>query len=210
MWIFLGVVAFLAILITVILMLPVYIIIKNDQNGELILRYKILWKVFGEDPDPDMPIIKMLREASGIARLEKKNLKSSAKQTGLSFAVSQTLKIVIDLLREIISLLKYCTIKKFHIKVVCSEEDAAKTAISYGQCCCALYPLVSLLNSMLKIRKKGQRVEVLCDYLSGKDSFKLDFLISVRFYRVLAAFFRIAYKEAKRTAQEQALQQTKQ
>ncbi|MBR2447526.1 MAG: hypothetical protein IKB29_00930, partial [Clostridia bacterium] len=75
MWIFLSVLLFLILLITVILLLPISVIIKTDQNDELILRYRFLFKTYGEDPDPNNPIIKTLKEASGISRLEKENLK---------------------------------------------------------------------------------------------------------------------------------------
>ena len=210
MWIFLSIVGVIALIILAILMLPVYIIIKSDENGELILRYKILFKTFGENPDPNNPILKALKKASGISRLEKKNLKSSAKETGISTTVSQTLRIVIDVLREVVAILKYCTAKRFYIKVVCAEEDAADTAISYGKCCAAVYPIAGLLSSIMKVRKKGQHIDISCDYLGGKDDFQFDFLISVRLYHVIAAFFRIAFKEAKRTVDEQTIRQPKQ
>ena len=66
MWIALGIVGFLAALITVILILPVKVIIKSDGNDELYLRYKFLGKTYGEDPDPNDPIILMLKKAGGV------------------------------------------------------------------------------------------------------------------------------------------------
>ena len=70
MWIFLGILAFIIILIIAILLLPVYVILRSDENGEVYLRYKILFKTFGEDPDPNNPIIKTLLDASGISELK--------------------------------------------------------------------------------------------------------------------------------------------
>ena len=61
-------------------MLPVFIIIKTDDNGEIILRYKILNKIFGEEPDPDNPIIQVIKKGSGISKIESKNLKTSAEK----------------------------------------------------------------------------------------------------------------------------------
>ena len=52
MWIAIGIAGFIAVLITVILLLPVKVIIKNDENNELILRYRFLFKTYGENPDP--------------------------------------------------------------------------------------------------------------------------------------------------------------
>ena len=77
MWIALGIVGGLAALITVILLLPVKVIIRNDEQNELILRYKFLFKTYGEDPDPNDPIIKALKEASGVNRFQKRELKET-------------------------------------------------------------------------------------------------------------------------------------
>lgn len=210
MWIFLGIVGFIALLVIVILLLPVYVILRSDENGDVYLRYKILFKTFGEDPDPNNPIIKTLKEASGISRLEKKNLKSDVKKEGLYETLGQTCRLLMGLLKELASLLKYCTAKKFVFKVVCSEETAADTAISYGRCCAVVYPLASFLSSIMKVRKKGQHIDISCDYTGGNDSFSYEFVIWTRFYHVLAAFFRVAIKEAKRTAEKQIEEQNNQ
>ena len=58
MWIFLGIVAGLAAIVAIIWSLPVYVIIKSGEDGELILLYRFLGKWYGEDPDPNNPIIK--------------------------------------------------------------------------------------------------------------------------------------------------------
>lgn len=203
MWIFLGVVGFIALLITIILLLPVYVILRTDENGDVYLRYKILFKTFGENPDPNNPILKTLKEASGISRLEKKNIKSDVEKDGFYETLGQTCRLLTGLLKELASLLKYCHAKKFVFKVVCAEETAADTAISYGQCCAIVYPLASFLSSIMNVKKRGQKIDISCDYEGKKGSFDYDFVIWVRFYHVLAAFFRVAVKEAKRTAEKQ-------
>lgn len=210
MWIFLGIVAFIALLITIILLLPVYIILKSDENGEVYLRYKFLFKTFGEDPNPDNPILKTLKEASGISRLEKQNLKSDVKKEGFYETLGQSCRLLMGLLKEIAALLKHCTAKKFVFRVICAEETAADTAISYGQCCAVVYPISAFLSSVMKVKRKGQHIDVSCDYNSGKGSFSYDFLISVKVCHVLAAFFRIAIKEAKRNAEKQIEEQNQQ
>ena len=46
MWIVLSIIAIIMLLITIILLLPVTVIIKTNRQGELIFRYKILFKTF--------------------------------------------------------------------------------------------------------------------------------------------------------------------
>lgn len=204
MWIFLGVAALLAAVITAILLLPVGIIVKTDQNGELIFRYKLLFKTFGEKSDPDSSFSKTLKKAIGISRFEKQNLQSKVQKTGLANTVSQTGRVLVDLLKEIAGILKHCTAKRLRIRIVCAEEQAADTALSYGRCCAAVYPIAGVIGSVMKVREKGRSIDISCDYVSGQSVFEVDCLISVRILRVLAAFLRVAFKEAKRTIGEQS------
>lgn len=199
MWIFLSIVAVTAAVIFIILMLPIHFIIKTDENGELFLRYTFLGKVYGENPDPNSPILQTLKKVSGIGRLEKGKFREDTKKIGVTGSVSQYCRIIIDLLREICKLIGKCTAKRFVIEVVCSEEDAADTAISFGRTYALLSPVVGILSSVMKIRKKGERISVTCDYTGKGASFKYDFLLRIRLHHALAALWRITMKEARRT-----------
>lgn len=203
MWIFLSVLGFICLIIAVILLLPVKIIIKNDEDGELYLRYKILFKTFGEDPDPNDPIIRTLKELSGITRIEKKNLEKNVKAAGYLTTAAEICRLLADFLKELGSLLKYCTAKKFRFKLTCSGKDAAEAAINYGKCCSFVYPITAALGSSMKVRKKGYDVNVICDFTDGKEELEYEFIISVILAHALAAFFRVALKEARRQAEEQ-------
>ncbi len=199
MWIFLGITAFLAAVIFILLMLPIHIIIKTDEKGELFLRYTFLGKVYGENPDPNNPLLLTLKKVSGVSRLEKGKFREDTKNLGVTGSVSQYCRIIIDLLREICQLIGKCTAKRFLIEVVCSEENAADTAISYGRTYAVLSPIVGILSAVMKIRKKGQQISVTCDYSGQGASLKYDFLLRIRLHHALAALLRITLKEARRT-----------
>lgn len=203
MWIFLGIVAFLAAVIAVILSLPVYVIVKSDENGELVLLYKFLGKLYGENPDPNNPILKQIKKSSGVARIEKQGFQKSLAESGFFATMVDTCRILADLLIEIGHILKYCTAKRFEIEAVCAEENAAETAIRYGQYCAAIYPLAGALSANMKVRKKARRIDIRCDFTGGKPSFRYDFLIMVRLRHALAALWRVSLKEAERTYQSQ-------
>lgn len=203
MWIALGIVAFLALLITVILLLPVYIIFQNDEDDQLQILYKILFKTFGEEPDPDNPILKGLKKSSGLARIEKQQLEKTIDQSGVYETVAETCRIVWDLLKEVAALLKYCTLKTFRLRVMCSGEDAVEAAMDYGQCCAVVYPVAGALSAMMKTRKKAWDMDIRCDFSGGDAVFDYRIVVSVRVCRLLAAFFRVALEEAKRTVAEE-------
>jgi hypothetical protein len=207
MWIFLSFVGFIALIVLAIMFLPVHVIIKTDEKGELFLRYKILFKVFGEDPNPNDPIIKTLKEAVGINRLKNQNLQKSIKNQGMASTLNETLRLLFDLIKELCGLLKYCTAKSFKFNIVCHGKDAADAAMEYGQCCAIVYPFLGALSSIIKIKKRGQKINIFCDYTNEmEDKFQYDIVLSIFMYHILAAFFRVAYKEAKRTALDDAPQ----
>ena len=197
MWIVLGILAFLATLITVILLLPVKIILKNDENNELILRYKYLFKTFGEDPDPDDPIVKALLSATGVERLQTKNVQKNIQTEGLKSTISASFSMLIDLLKEVVALLKRCTVTRLRVPIRASGEDADDAAIHYGQCCTATYSLLNILRSFLKVRKRGCNIDLGCNFFE-KSVFRYEVVLSIRAARVLGGLWRVAMAEARR------------
>lgn len=198
MWIALGIVGFLAALITVILLLPVRVVLRNDEKNQLILRYKFLGRLYGEDPNPDAPIIKALKTASGVERLEKAKLKKTVENEGLSKTVADSYEIVVDLLKEVLALLKRCKITKLWVKILCAGEEADEAAIHYGQCCTATYSLLNILNSFVRVRKRGCKIHIGCDFCETESVFRYHVELTARVGPVLAALWRVVLAEARR------------
>lgn len=203
MWILLEILLFLAALITVVLLLPVYVIIKSGVQQELVLRYRFLGKTYGEEPDPNNPIILALKKSAGIQRFEKENLQRSVKKGGLSATVKESVQILLDLLEQVLDLLQYCTATRFCLTLVSAGEDPADAALQYGRNCALVYPLVGLISSRLHLPRRGRKIDIRCDMDGGSAEFSYDICIRIRVCYVLKAFLRIAYAEAKRTYEEE-------
>ncbi len=202
MWIFLSVISLIAAIIIALLLSPVLVIIKTDENDELIIRYKLLNKLYGENPDPKSPVVRALKKTSGISRLEKSQIKTNLENTGVYDTLKDSIDLILDLLKKIVELLKKCTAKTFKLKIVCAEGDAAETAISYGKSCALVYPLLGFVDSFLNIRKRGADISIDCDYEKKQGSIELEIVLSIPLYRVLGAFIKVVYKEALRTASD--------
>ena len=198
MWIALGIIGGLAALITIILLLPVKIIIKSDEKNELILRYKFLFRIYGEDPDPNDPIIKALKVASGVDRLEKQISQEAIRAGGLKKTVKESYKMIADLLKELWNLLRYCKVTKLKIHILCAGDGADQVAIHYGECCTATYSLLNILRGFMKVRKRGCDIRIGCDYEGGKAEFSYDVLLRTNVARVLAALWSAVMAETKR------------
>lgn len=203
MWILAGIAAFIILLIAVILMLPVDVILKTDPTGELIFRYKFLGKTYGENPDPSNPVVKMLKETSGLSRVEKDKLADSIKSGGLSSTISESLSLIISLLKRLLQLLSHCKVKVLKLRIVCAENDAAKTAIGYGACHAIVWPIIGLVHSNMKVCEKGEEINIACDYSNGKGSAEFETIITVRVFRALVALIHAAADEAKRIAEKE-------
>lgn len=202
MRVFLIIVAILAILIATLLILPVYIIIKNDQKNNLILSFKFLFWSFGGEKKPESPVTKKLKKSIGANKLSKEKLKNDMKKGGLPATVTETAQILITILKELSSLLGHCTAKKYELNIICSSEDAAQTAISYGKCCAAAFPLLGLFGSLIKIKKKGRNIDIRCDFTGKQELFSYNFVISTKVFNLLSSFIKVAIKEAKRKSQK--------
>lgn len=209
MWIFLGIVATVLALISAVLLIPVSVIIKKDDGQDIIFRFKVLFWTFSESEEKkDKPKAKnsvadTLKKASGLDRLDKKSLKENLKTSGFSDTAAQVVRIVADLLKEVVLVVKHCKAKRFFIRIVCAEEDAADTAIAYGRCCSVVYPITGYIGSFMKIPERVRKIDILCDYTSQKGEFSFDFEISVRVFRLLVALIRIVVKEAIKRAKEE-------
>ena len=197
-WIPFAVIGALAALVTVLLLLPVKVIIKSDDNGQLMIYYKYCFKTFGIDPDPDDPITKMLKTASGVDRLEKNELKKSIRKSGLKNAIKEEYSILIDLLKEVVALLKRCTVTKLHIKIRCVGDGPDEAAIHYGECSAATYSLLHGLQNFVKIRKRGCDIDIGCDYFGSEWVLDYEAVLAFRMSRVISSFWRVAMAEAKR------------
>ncbi len=197
MWIVLGIIAFIALVITVILLLPIYVTIKIDKENDFYFRYKFLNKTYGENPDPNNKIIKTLKDASGVSRLEKNNINNSSDESTITI-IKENFSLIVELLKEIVMLLRFCKAKKFKLNIVCADECAANAAITYGECCAIASPILGYIHSLVKVKRSGESINIECKYDSNDSEFTFETILVVRVFRVIAALLRVIWAEAKR------------
>ncbi len=201
MWIFLSILAFLIALVAFILLLPVRITIKSDQNGEPQFLCRVLFFTFGKPrkkPKKKKGKKKSdggeLKKSLGVDRLSLKGLKQQIKEHGLKATVSQILSVIKDVFTEAMTLLRHCTAERFEFRVLVSGDDAAATAIKYGSVCAVIHPLITAIGSVITIKEKGTKIYVVCDYSGSDEKISYNFVIRVRVFRVLIALCRILIK----------------
>ena len=202
MWIFLGIVGFLALVIVTVLLLPVRVIIQTADSG-ITLRFKFLHKTFGTgNAEEDSPIIKALKESTGASQLEGQNLKRSTQEKGLSNTVSEILDLLAGFLRALMALLNHGTVQKLKIRILCAGDDPAEVAMSYGACNALVYGALGVFSSLTRIKRRGQNICITTDFSGeSKNSFDFELVFMVRVYRILTELVKIILEELRRDEQ---------
>lgn len=192
----------LALLITAICLLPVYVYIYYDEENSLQLRYRLLWKVFGEDPNPNSPILKLLKELSGVAKFDSvKSIKETVSDSGVSYTLKQVGDVLISLLRQLVWLLPRCRVRKLELRAICAEGEPDEAAMEYGKLCATVYPIVGIVDNIIPINRRKLLLDLRCDFEAEKSDFALTAVIRARLGSALRALWRIILDEAKAEAQ---------
>ena len=123
-----------------------------------------------------------------------KKYATTKKKTELVKELFAILKILFNRFKK---LLKKIRFRKFSLNVLVGSEDAAKTAILYGELCSLIYPLVTLLSVCLDF--KSENISVNSDFLNSDVKINLSSVIKVRMSSLLGfamstAFSVIKYK----------------
>ncbi|MBQ3217059.1 MAG: hypothetical protein IJB35_04495 [Oscillospiraceae bacterium] len=196
----------LALLIALICLLPVYVYVYYDEENSLQLRYRLLWMVFGEEPDPNNPILRLVKDLTGIAKFESLgSVKKTVSSSGISYTVQQFLEVLLSLLRQVVWLLPRCRLRKLELEAICAGNEPDDTAMEYGRLCAAVYPLVGVVDRIMPINRRKLRLDLRCDFEAAKSGFSLEAVIRTHVGPVLLALWRVVLDEAKaeaaRTAQ---------
>lgn len=208
MKIFLIIIGALALVIAAALFLPIYVILKTEQDGSLAFYFRFLGKTYGDEKNSKKsepnPIVEALKKAAGLSRLEKKEIKTNVKKAGVFDTLRQDFDLILDLLKKIVDLLRLCVVKKLKLKIVCAKEDAADTAISYGRYCAVVNPVLAYIHNFMKVRESGKDVSITCDYNGGDEKLELELVLYARVFRVLGALIKIVMEEARRVSDNRA------
>ena len=177
LWITLGILALLVLL----LVLPLRIYLKYDADGGLRYRVKYLFLTLADSEVPEKPEqpVKKAAEAekkrsgSGMAAkllsflgLEDvssaANAKKALNEKGLAEMICGVFGAVKALFSRISRLMCHGEFHRFDLRIVVGDTDCADAAMSYGELCAAVYPLLAFLESKLKFRRRN--VDLRCDF----------------------------------------------
>ena len=112
------------------------------------------------DKSSDKPQKKQDSPAEGGNKQEKKKNPILEFKDKHGFdGILNIVKNLLDILKDIPKkLAKHLVIKMLDVKLLVVGEDSADTAVKYGYACSVIYPVVSILENNLKIRKHNEEI----------------------------------------------------
>lgn len=113
--------------------------------------------------------------------------KKLKKKYGFSRAVKKVFLFFKAYLEDIKKFLHHIRIKNIRLNIVYGTDDAADTAIKYGEICTAVYPVLSLIDTASNI--EFSRINIQSDF--EKESKEFDFSLKIRlqvFFLLISAF----------------------
>lgn len=196
LWIILGILAAIALILGIILALPVDVLFLLDEENGFRILYRFLGKRYGEERNPNNPIVKGLKRVLGLSHLDSvKTIRSTVENHGAAVTLKETLATLWDLIERILWILQYCSISKCRIISICGGEDAP---LDYGTSCAVIYPLVSYFESVARLRPRNKEVRIQCDYDRPEGSLELEIAVRVHILHVLRALLHIIKKNVEK------------
>ncbi len=173
LYIILGIIAFFVIVLSIPVVLDLeYTDAVRCRASWLFLKFELYpfpeKKKKEEKPKEEKKEEKPEEKKDEAPKPKKENfLKTFYNNQGLSGVIELLNNCVAALKRFSVKLIKRAVIiKKFHLDVHITEDDAAATAIKYGKVCSGLYPSLGFICSNMKV--KDYKVNVFADYCGKK------------------------------------------
>lgn len=202
MEIFLIILAVIFLIIDILIFCPVSV--KLVYNGELKLRAGYLFPVFRilpakprkQKPEKKKKKKEKKKEKEKPAEEEKKNpIGNLIKKDGLSGLID-LLKAIAKIATEAVKkITDHTVISRMDLKLYIATEDAAKTAVTYGYACSAVFPLISVIEN--RVRKCDHTELIMPVFTEEKTKAELVMKVRIVPFFVLSAGVKAALKSLR-------------
>lgn len=195
----LCVLAFLLLIASVILLLPVKLSISFKEDFH-IKAYLGILRIYNSDKISEKPKKekhkpqKTQSEPQKQDALSKRIFKTLKEKKGFIGAVKEILNFLKTCLSHTKQLLRYIKVDAICLNISYGSFDAAETAVNYGKICSAAYPVLSFFDTFKNIAFK--KIDIKSDFENQKSEFDFSLKIKAQTIFLLISAFKI-YKEYK-------------
>lgn len=181
----LTIISAVVLLIVLLLFLPISLDIKYTDSFFMTVRFAGI-RIYKIEPGKDIKKPKADAESDKKAEKQAENpFKKLNREKGFRVALSEITSFVKALILRIKKQLRHIKITRLCLGINVATDDAALTAIYYGAVCLAVYPILSLLDSLSNIALK--QIDIRADFESAKPDFAFSARVKLRLFFLLAA-----------------------
>jgi hypothetical protein len=183
---------FAVILLTLffILMCPVTVNVKTDENKKIKFNVKFLFININNQKE---------KAKKTVSESPKKDnlFKTYLEKYGFTDTVSKIFELLSDALKELSFILKKAKFKKVYLTIITATDDASKTAISYGTICSVVYPVTAYMDNELKVSKNAFDINIGCDFNTNKPDYSFEIEVSLKSFSAVISAIKLFRKYKK-------------
>lgn len=161
-----------ALLLVVLLLARIRL--QVDYEERFVIRIRYLFFVY-----------RMKEKKKGKAKTEEKQTENHGARKFI-----ENFKMIYDILKPVLSAVsRKARVDRILLNLVICEEDAAQTALEYGEACAVIFPVSAFLENIFSIKKKNIRITPV--FGGAETSVSFSFAISMRLCGALCAILSI-------------------
>ena len=178
LWILLVLLFIFVFLPLALCLLPVYIRLYKDEEGNARFSVKVLCFPISlekkEKPKKEKKDSQVLDQLGLSQYTNTGNLKKSISEKGLLSTLKHFVAILKPLFSAIGQVAKKFRVCKARLEVVTAGENAA---LEYGAACALLYPLSAFLQNHSQVKSRGVETNVICDFEAFEGDISYDLVL---------------------------------
>lgn len=192
--------AIIVVLIT-LLILPVKL--KVDYDKELTFTLKYLGFTLLDSEEEDKETKKVLKKVQSTALpTDKESIKSTYKQKGITGTIKYYGDVLLLILKRLRWIIRFVKIRKFVFDLSIASDNAADTAIEYGEVCCVIYPIISFIQTNTNFKFKTDNINISPDFDSTDSKLKASVLVKAKLIICLIAIAGLLWDYTKKQRKE--------
>ena len=201
LWIVLILLFLFVILPLALCLLPVYIRLYKDEEGNAQFSLKVLFFPISlekkEKPKKEKKDSQILNQLGLSHYTSTGNLKKSISEKGLLSTLKHfagILKLIFSTLEQVARKFRVCRAK---LEVVTAGENAA---MEYGIASAILYPLSAFLQNRSQVKSRAVETNIQCDFEGFEGDISYDLVLRIfvgSFIPILLRILKTLWKESK-------------
>lgn len=192
--------AIIVVLIT-LLILPVKL--KVDYDKELTFTLKYLGFTLLDSEKEDKESKKVFKKAQGTALpTNKESIKSTYKQKGITGTIKYYGDILLLILKRLRRIIRFIKIRNLVFDLSVASDNAADTAIEYGEICCVVYPIISFIQTNTNFKFKTDNINIRPDFDNTDSKLKASVLVKAKLIICLIAIAGLLWDYTKKQRKE--------